>query len=146
MTLKILEFHAWFRHAGTHPLYQTMINYVFWENLQSNIYNFVTNCIQCSRFWAKPPSQMYHLILPKYTFHTISIAYVGPLPKLGPSKCQYIIVAIEHLNNWIEAQAVPAITGNKTDLFVLEDIIGWHGCLPLISLDNGSNFVKAILP
>lgn len=146
-TNTLQDFHHRTGHAGVKRMLETMRGYVYWENLASDVDEYVGSCTKCAQFRQKPSQLSYRLILPGYAFHTVSIYVVGPI---GPGKTargnRFIIVTIDHLTKWVECAALPGPTSLKTARFVLTDIIARHGCPAVLLSDNGTNFAHSILP
>ena len=57
----------------------------------------------------------------------MSIDLIGPLQPITTG-VKYIIVAIDHLTKWVEAQAVKDLGARTLAKFVQEQIIHRHSC------------------
>src|SRR2546430_17379755 len=77
-------------------------------------------------------------------FYQIGIDFVGPLP-LTSNGNKYIIVAMDYLTKWPEAQAVPNANAETTANFLYETIISRHGCPQKILSDRGAHFTNQMI-
>ena len=77
-------------------------------------------------------------------FYQVGIDFVGPLPRTTQGN-KYIIVAVDYLTKWPEAQPVPAATAEEAAKFIYEIIICRHGCLQKILSDRGTHFNNKLI-
>lgn len=64
-------------------------------------------------------STLFHLVKPKFAWHTVSIDVVGPLPKCS-SGHMYLIVAIDELTKWVEAKPICNLSTTTAAKFILD--------------------------
>ena len=68
-------------------------------------------------------------ISPSLTFETWAIDFIGPFPKQGKRiGARYIIIAVEYVSKWVEAEPVPSCTKEVVAKFIYENIIKGFGC------------------
>ncbi|GKD39674.1 reverse transcriptase domain-containing protein, partial [Tanacetum coccineum] len=58
----------------------------------------------------------------------------------GPGKVKFLIVAMDYFMKWIDAKAVPTITGSQVKKFIRDNIVYRFGLLGEIVSDNGKQF------
>jgi hypothetical protein len=77
---------------------------IYWPLVIDDISKIVTTCEACQKFshQSKAPSQPSQLIMPPWPLQRWGIDIVGPLP-MTQGKYKYIVVAVEYLTKWIEA-------------------------------------------
>ena len=75
----------------------------------------------------------------------MSIDLIRPLSP-STTGVKYIIVAIDHLTKWVEAQAVKDLGARTVAKFVQEQIIHKHECPQFLKTDNATNFTGRYLP
>lgn len=84
------------------------------------------------------------MVQPHFSWHTVSMDVVGPLPCSGPGFC-YVIVAIDYLTKWVKARSLRKVDAPSTAKFFLDAIILCHGCPPVLLSDNGTNFTASVI-
>ena len=90
------------------------------------IREYVKTCNSCQRRGKNKKHQELYPIPVHSPFYQIGIDFVGPLPITSDGN-RYIIVAMDYLTKWPEAQATPAATAEITAKFIYETII-WVIC------------------
>ena len=74
----------------------------------------------------------------------MGIDFVELLP-LTSNGNKYIIVAMDYLTKWPEAQAIPNANSETTANFLYETIISWHECPQKILFDYGAHFKNQMI-
>ncbi|MCO5606291.1 hypothetical protein L7F22_060478 [Adiantum nelumboides] len=77
-------------------------------------------------------------------FEKWGIDAIGPLPRAANGKL-YILVAIDYMTRWVEAQSVARINEKTVSKFVYTNIFSRFGTPLEIIFDNGSRFRKGLL-
>ncbi|XP_071687906.1 uncharacterized protein [Rutidosis leptorrhynchoides] len=107
-------------HNGScamHSCYKTIAAKImrmgyFWPSLYRYVTKIVKRCKSCQRH--APQNRMpRHDMIPvnsPWPFHKWAIVIVGPFPA-GPGNVKFLIMAIDYFTKWVEAKAVPTITG-----------------------------------
>jgi len=85
-----------------------------------------------------------HLIPPSRLFDRWGVDVVGPLP-ITPKGNRYIIVAVEYLSKWQEAQAVVEANALSISNFLYQNIICRFGCFTYLHTDRGTEFVNEVM-
>ena len=96
-----------------------------------DIRSYVQSYDSCQRRGKSQDRQLLNPIPIQRPFYQIGIDFVGPLPRTKRGK-KYIIVAMDYLTKWPEAQAVSEATADVTAQFIYERIICQHGCPQII--------------
>ena len=79
------------------------------------------------------------MVKPKFAFYTVSVDVVGPLATCTGG-FKYLIVAINDLTKWVEANPITNLTSQTAAQFINDLIICQHGCPQNIKTDNGTKF------
>ena len=109
------------------------------------IYNVIWCCKACQSEKPYKHSTSFHLVKPKFAWHTVSIDVVGPIPKCSSGHI-YLIIAIDELTKWVEAKPICNLSANTAANFILDFILCWHGCPQFIKTDNSTNFTTSVIP
>jgi len=75
---------------------------------------------------------------PGYPFSRVGLDLIGPLPKTGAGN-KYIIVLVDYLTKWVEAEPLKEIGSNDVIRF-LKKVFARHGVPELLITDNGPQF------
>lgn len=82
-------------------------------------------------------------INPSLPFEIWAIDFVGPFPKRAKrAKARYIIIAVEYLTKWAEAQPIETCMKEVATKFIYENIITRFGCPLTIISNQGTHFVN----
>ena len=116
----------------------------FWLTMKKDCMEHAKRCDQCQRhedFYRSPPEGL-HFIHPPWPFHTWGIDILGPFPT-AIRQLKYLIVAVEYLTKWIEAEPVASITASKVEKFLWKNIVCRFGVPCRLISDNGTQFTSA---
>ena len=115
----------------------------FWPTMKKDCLEHAKRCDQCQRhgnLYRAPPEGL-HSIHPPWPFHTWGIDILGPFPT-AIRQLKYLIVAVEYLTKWIEAEPVASITASKVEKFLWKNIICRFGVPCRLISDNGTQFTS----
>ena len=74
------------------------------------------------------------------------IDFVGPVqPRGKKTGAYYIIIAMEYLTRWAEAQLVKNCTGATTAKFLFEYVLTRFGCPKVLMSDRGTHFLNKMI-
>ena len=65
---------------------------------------------------------------------------MGPFPPAA-RQITYLIIAIDYLTKWVEAEPVAFITARKVKQFLWKNVVCWFGVPRVLISDNGTQFV-----
>lgn len=74
-----------------------------------------------------------------------SIDFAGPCPPDRATGHKYIVVAVEWVTRWAEAEAVTDATAATAADFIYSRLITRYGCIESIQSDNGPHFVNEVI-
>lgn len=78
-------------------------------------------------------------------FQHWSIDFAGPFPKDSETGMQYVLIAVEWVTRWAEAEATLDASPETAADFLYSRVICRFGCFQSLQSDNGSHFVNPIL-
>ena len=81
----------------------------------------------------------------KDVFTYWSIDFAGPFPKDAEISCQYVIVAMDCMTKWAEADLVMDATVATIAEFIYSRLNARYSCIESIQYDNGPYFVNRVI-
>ena len=114
-------------------------------NIIQGLKKFVSECDRCQRLGRPLPSTKIPLISVKssLTFEIWAINFIGPFSI--PAKrtgARYIIIAVEYVTKWAEAEPVDTCSSEIAANFIYENIITRFGCPITLISDQVSHFIN----
>ena len=109
--------------------------------LQKDAYNIIRACDKCQCF-ANVQTRLGEMMMPIYLpwpFALWGIDIMGLFP-LGKKQLRFLIVTIDYLTKWVEAEPVTMIIEAKVTSFVWKNIICRFRVPHVIISDNGKQF------
>ena len=107
--------------------------------------NKISQCDACQRI-GRPLQKNEMPLLPishSLTFETWAIDFIGPFPKQGKRiGAKYIIIAIDYVTKWEEAESVHSCTKEVATKFIYEYIITRFGCPLTLVNDQDTHFIN----
>lgn len=134
-------------HLGRDKCMAKLKTRYFWENMYSDIEEYVRSCPDC-QLMKKGSNQHAKGLLqpieaPTQPFEHICIDIVGPFIK-SVDKKRYIITCVDFATRYAEAKAVPTATAEEVATFLYE-IVTRHGAFRKVSCDRGAQFRSKII-
>ncbi|MCO5581996.1 hypothetical protein L7F22_035886 [Adiantum nelumboides] len=116
-----------------------------WPSLHIDVQHWCKSCHNCqvngNKHLLHGPRQ---LVLANGPFEKWGIDAMGPLPRTKNGKL-YILVAIDYMTRWVEAQSVTKLNEKIVSRFVYTHICCRFGTPLEIVFDNGPGFRKGLL-
>ena len=132
-------------HQGTERTYEQIKQTYWWPKMKQDTQAHIRTCERCQKRnpqkdkIGRNPSKT-----PDYPFQHIGIDIMGPLPRTMTGK-RYIVVAIDWLTKWPEAQAIESADAQTIAVFIHEHIICQHGPPQQITSDRGTEFCNDLI-
>ena len=131
-------------HGGVKSTFEKISKKYYWPKYHDTIRRWVLNCQKCQLHTptSKRKKEMLHpLPLPLGPFDEIEVDFTH-MPK-SPRNTNRIIVAVDRLTGWVEAEACSTESAIIFAGFIYR-IICRHGSIGVIRTNNGSPFRSAI--
>ena len=131
-------------HVGGRSLASKVVRAGFyWPTVSLDYVGYSQRCKQCQQHadWHKAPPEELRSMYSPWPFYTWGIDILGPFP-LAIRQMKYLIVAIEYITKWIEAEPVAQITAHKVQHFVWKNIVCRFGVPRRLVSDNSTQFAS----
>lgn len=132
-------------HFGIEKTLSRLSDRFWWPRMAKHVRNFVLSCVhcQCFKHVSRPHAGLLEPIPPpSHPFHTIGVDHLGPLKETDGGNV-HVVVAIDYLTKWVEAEAVPTTATIHLARFIKNQVINRHGVPIRIISDQGSAFTSA---
>jgi len=127
-------------HEGTYKTYHRLCRDYYWKGMCKDIKIFIRSCHICQTRKPQPQNKYPEDLAtpPGLPFTRVGLDIVGPLLTTARGN-KYIIVLVDYLTKWVEAEAVRKIESDDVIRF-LTNVFCRHGIPELIITDNGPQF------
>ena len=128
-------------HHGREKTLARLTSRFYWKGMDKSVSAYVASCPFCQLYksWGGPPEgKLCPIPPPKRTFQIWGLDHLGPF-KVTESRKDHIIVAVDYLTKWVEAEAVPSTAAGPVIKF-LEKIFFRHGFPQRLISDRGPAF------
>src|SRR6266540_4052006 len=131
-------------HLGYIKVLQKLLERYYWPGMAKDVNQYIAACYQCQM--KKPMQKINELypIPPSRLFDQWGVDVVGPLLITSKGN-RYIIVAVEYLSKWQEAQAVVEANALSISNFLYQNIICRFGCFTHLHTDRGTEFINEVV-
>lgn len=112
--------------------------------MYNSVRSYALSCFHCQGFkhsTGAPAGMQTPVVPPTRPFEVIGIDHLGPFKTTRSGK-KHIIVAIDYLSKWVEANAVPNTTTSHALTFIRHRLINRHGFPTRIITDQGTAFTS----
>jgi hypothetical protein len=129
-------------HVGFARVYERVLRKYYWPTMYEDIKNYVESCSICQRKRNPPRSRSrYYDRKPVWKpFQRVSMDYMDMGAKATESGNRQLLVAIDHLTNWVEAFPCTN-TDSKTAMDAIMFLSTRYGVPGEIITDNGPGFI-----
>ena len=127
-------------HEGVFKTYNRLKRDYFWINMILDVKYIVNTCDRCQKFKPQPQNAYVENIptKPGRPFTKVGLDIIGPLPQTNKGN-QYIIVLVDYLTKWVEADPLSTIESKDVISFLMK-VFARHGIPEVIVTDNGPQF------
>ncbi|XP_023768988.1 uncharacterized protein LOC111917544 [Lactuca sativa] len=116
---------------------------VYWPTIQQDAIEVTRKCGECQSYapvQANPLAPLSNISSP-WPFYRWGIDIVGPFPE-APRKLKYMVVAVDYITKWIEAEPLAFISGRHMIKFVWKNIMTRFVTPKVLIGNNGLQFVE----
>lgn len=134
-------------HLGVNNTWKKIKLQFVGKNLYERVRESVASCTTCQARQKTPHLRVTPgnpIPTPSRPFYLVGTDCVGPMQET-PDGNKYIMVAIDYLTKWPIAQAVPDITAERTERFLMDNIVSQFGVPNFLITDRGSNYMAEYL-
>jgi hypothetical protein len=132
-------------HLGREKTYQRLSACVYWNGIHADVADYVRSCVSCSQSKARNRTAadvLHPLPIPSRRWETISMDFVGPLPKT-PSGHDFLLVVVDKFSKMVHLIACQqSITAVQVAQLIYDHVVRLHGFPDNIVSDRDSKFTS----
>jgi hypothetical protein len=135
-------------HFGRDKTIQKIRTRYYWDNMISDISNYVQSCLRCNQnnpIRRKPPGHLKSIKPPEGVWQLLAMDFHGPITPTSRHGNKYIISLTDILSKFVITKAVRDCTTDTAAGFLQEDIICKYGTPKCILTDNGTHFTSTMM-
>ena len=139
----IMAAHRNVGHLGDFATTMALVERVFFVNMKARVLDVLKTCLTCQTKTKPRPAQRHTLASQpaNYPFQSISIDFVGPLPR-ARGNLTYILTVKDRCTRWLEAIPTTGMTSEIIKRALLTHVFSRHGIPERIHADNGPGFAS----
>src|SRR5436190_152070 len=134
-------------HRGVNKTYHRIKHNYYWENLKSDIQQYIQQCLRCQRrklVRVKTKQPMIITDTPGSSFDKVAMDIVGPLPKTERGN-EYILTLQDQLTKFCIGIPLPNQTAETIAEAFVDKFICVLGAPKAILTDQGRNFISDLM-
>ena len=131
-------------HLGVDKTVGRVMERYWWPRLSRSVRCYVLSCSYCQLHKherGRPAGLLHPIPPPSRPFESLNIDHLGPFKKTA-DRMEYIIVCVDYLTKWVEAEAVPNTCSSHVVRFLHRNIICRHGHPDRFISDQGPSFTS----
>jgi hypothetical protein len=132
-------------HLGREKTYHRLTSQVYWRGVYRDVMDYVRSCVSCAQNKAsnQNASDLLHpLPIPARRWETITMDFVGPLPKTS-SEHDFLLVVVDKFSKTVHLVAcTQKVTASEVALLVYDHVVRLHGFPETIVSDRDSRFTS----
>ena len=132
-------------HLGREKTYRRLTAVVFWQGVYEDVRDYVRSCVSCAQSKAsnRTASDFLHpLPIPARRWETISMDFVGPLPKTSRGN-DFLLTVTDKLSKQVHLIAcTQKVTASEVAQLVYDGVVRLHGFPERIISDRDTRFTS----
>ena len=135
-------------HFGRDKTLEKIRTRYYWDNMISDITNYVRSCFRCKQnnpIRRKPPGHLKSIEPPTGVWQLLAMDFHGPITPTSRRGNKYIISLTDILSKFTITKAVRDCTADTAARFLQEDVICKYGTPKHILTDNGTHFTSNMI-
>lgn len=142
-TLKKIHDEPTAGHLGVAKTISRLAQYYYWPGMLRDGADYVRSCESCqhNKSSQQASSNRMHASLTEAPWQTISIDFIGPLPRTKTGHTMLCVMQ-DRFTKWIELKSLHKATSQTVVKAIKELIIYRQGCPKTVITDNGRQFIS----
>jgi len=135
-------------HFGRDKTIRKIKTRYYWNNMCSDITNYIKSCLRCNQnnpIRRKPDGHLKPIEPPEGVWQLLAMDFHGPISPTSRRGNKYIISLTDILSKFVIAKAVRDCTADTAARFLQEEVICKYGTPKCILTDNGTHFTSNMM-
>jgi hypothetical protein len=132
-------------HLGREKTYSRLTEWVYWQGVYHDVRDYVRSCVSCAQNKAsnRTAADLLHpLPIPARRWETISMDFVGPLPKTSAGH-DFLLVVMDKFSKMVHLFACTrVVTASQVAQLVYDGVVRLHGFPECIVSDRDTRFTS----
>ena len=132
-------------HLGREKTYRRLTSQVYWRGVYRDVSDYVRSCVSCAQNKAShltAADVLHPLPIPARRWETISLDFVGPLPKT-PSGHDFLLNVVDKFSKAVHLIAcTKEVTAAEVAQLVYDQVVRLHGFPEAIISDRDTRFTS----
>ena len=132
-------------HLGREKTYARLTAQVYWQGVYHDVRDYVRSCVSCSQNKARHSTAsdfLHPLPIPVRRWETISMDFVGPLPKTSKGH-DFLLSVVDKFSKMVHFIAcTQKVTASEVAQLVYDGVVRLHGFPECILSDRDSRFTS----
>ena len=132
-------------HLGREKTYRRLTADVYWQGVYNDVRDYVRSCVSCAQNKASNQTSadlLHPLPIPARRWETISMDFVGPLPKT-PRGHDFLLVVVDKFSKMVHLIACSQqVTAAEVAQLVYDQVVRLHGFPEAIISDRDTRFTS----
>jgi hypothetical protein len=132
-------------HLGREKTYARLTAQVYWQGVYHDVRDYVRSCVRCAQSKAsnRTASDFLHpLPIPARRWETISMDFVGPLPKTSKGH-DFLLSVVDKFSKMVHfIPCTTTVTASEVALLVYDGVVRLHGFPESILSDRDTRFTS----
>ena len=132
-------------HLGREKTYRRLTADVYWQGVYEDVRDYVSSCVSCGQNKAsnRTASDVLHpLPIPTRRWETISMDFVGPLPKTSKGY-DFLLTVVDKFSKMVHLiPCTQKVTASEVAQLVYDGVVRLHGFPERILSDRDSRFTS----
>jgi hypothetical protein len=133
-------------HLGMIKTGKKVADLFYWYGMQHDIEDYVRGCVTCARSkpsQLSPAGKLQPLPIPQRCWETISVDFIGPLPKTKGDHFNFVLMVVDKFSKLVHyVPCYQSITAEGSAKLVWSEVIRHHGVPSSIISDRDPRFTS----
>lgn len=140
------RFHDLHGHFSIGVMSRNLLGRYYWPRRLRDVAKWCNSCEACQSMGPLHPSTSPKLVMTLQPMDMLGMDFLGPITPNSRSGSVYIIIAVDYFSQYLFAHATQRNNGETVVRFLKERIVCTYGWPLAFYVDNGSHFVRGVLP
>lgn len=140
------RFHDHHGHSAPGIMSRNLLGRYYWPGRFKDVIRWCRTCDACQKLGPLQRSSTFAPIMQLQPMDMLGIDFIGPFTPMSEGEGKYIIIAVDYFSRYLWARVTTSNHGHIVASFLEKDVVRWFRWPLAVYSDNGSHFVKGVIP